>query len=37
MQAYPCVVPYGNNLYLFYNGDGFGQTGFGFARVQVPA
>jgi hypothetical protein len=36
MQAYPCVVPYGSDLYLFYNGDGFGQTGFGFARVLMP-
>jgi hypothetical protein len=37
MQAYPCIVPYGGNLFLFYNGDGFGQTGFGFARVLMPA
>jgi hypothetical protein len=36
MQAYPCVVPRGEELFLFYNGDGFGQTGFGFARVQMP-
>ena len=37
MQAYPCVVPHGSDLYLFYNGDGFGQTGLGFARVLMPA
>jgi hypothetical protein len=36
MQAYPCVVPRGDKLFLFYNGDGFGQTGFGFARVLMP-
>ena len=36
MQAYPCVVPRGDELFLFYNGDGFGQTGFGFARVLMP-
>jgi hypothetical protein len=36
MQAYPCVVSYGGELYLFYNGDGFGQTGFGLARVLMP-
>lgn len=35
MQAYPCVVAYGDDLYLFYNGDGFGQTGFGLARVLM--
>jgi hypothetical protein len=33
MQAYPCVVPHGRKLLLFYNGNGFGQSGFGFARV----
>jgi hypothetical protein len=37
MQAYPCVVARGDELFLFYNGDGFGQTGFGFARVLMPA
>jgi hypothetical protein len=36
MQAYPCVVPRGDELFLFYNGDGFGQTGFGFARILMP-
>jgi len=36
MQAYPCVVPRGGELFLFYNGDGFGQTGFGFARLLMP-
>ena len=35
MQAYPCVVPRGDELLLFYNGDGFGQTGFGFARMLI--
>lgn len=36
MQAYPCVVPHRDELLAFYNGDGFGQTGFGFARVSTP-
>jgi hypothetical protein len=36
MQAYPCVVTRGDELLLFYNGDGFGQTGFGFARILMP-
>jgi hypothetical protein len=37
MQAYPCVVQHGAELFAFYNGNGFGQTGFGFARVLMPA
>jgi hypothetical protein len=37
MQAYPCVMPRDGELFLFYNGDGFGQTGFGFARLLLPA
>ncbi len=35
MQAYPCVVPHRAELFAFYNGNGFGQTGFGFARVAM--
>jgi hypothetical protein len=31
------VVPHRAELFAFYNGDGFGQTGFGFARVLMPA
>ncbi len=31
MIAYPCVVRSKNQNYLFYNGNGFGRTGFGYA------
>jgi hypothetical protein len=30
-------VPRGDELFMFYNGDGFGQAGFGFARVLMPS
>ena len=34
MLAYPYVIqtPYGT--YLFYNGNGFGQSGFGYALLE---
>src|SRR6266446_1873710 len=35
MQAYPCVVPHSRELLLFYNGNGFGRSGFGFARIAA--
>ncbi|MFL0352408.1 hypothetical protein [Xanthomarina sp. GH4-25] len=31
MQSYPNVVRFKNKKYLFYNGNGFGETGFGYA------
>lgn len=31
MMAYPCVVRYNNTKYMFYNGNGFGQSGIGYA------
>lgn len=31
MIAYPCVVSSDRRYYLFYNGNGFGRTGFGYA------
>ena len=31
MQAYPCVIEYEGRRYLFYNGNGFGATGIGYA------
>jgi len=34
MLAYPEVVDVGNRRYMFYNGNGFGQTGFGYAEAQ---
>jgi predicted GH43/DUF377 family glycosyl hydrolase len=35
MIAYPYVVktPYG--IYMFYNGNGFGKSGFGYAILQI--
>lgn len=32
MIAYPCVVQTSDESFLFYNGNGFGQSGIGFAR-----
>lgn len=32
MLAYPEVVDAGGRRYMFYNGNGFGQTGFGYAE-----
>lgn len=41
MVAYPHVIPHGDRLLMFYNGNGFGQRGFGYAtlpnRDQAPA
>lgn len=31
MCCYPCVVEYQGTLFMFYNGNGFGQTGIGYA------
>jgi hypothetical protein len=32
MVTYPYVLPYKGKKYLFYNGNGFGQSGFGYAE-----
>lgn len=32
MQAYPEVVDVGGRRFMFYNGNGFGQSGFGYAE-----
>jgi len=32
--CYPCVVEHNGRLFLFYNGDGYGRTGFGLAVWQ---
>jgi hypothetical protein len=37
MQAYPCVAASGRDLILVYNGNGFGKTGFGYARLKGGA
>lgn len=34
MIAYPYVVKVKNKFLLFYNGNGFGQSGFGFAKLE---
>lgn len=34
MMAYPNVIRYKNKLYMFYNGNGFGKTGFGYAVLE---
>jgi predicted GH43/DUF377 family glycosyl hydrolase len=35
MIAYPYVVEHQNSLYLFYNGNGFGKSGFGYAVMNI--
>jgi hypothetical protein len=32
MVAYPCVIKDNKDLYMFYNGNGFGKTGIGLAK-----
>ena len=34
MMAYPNVLPHKDQLYMFYNGNGFGRTGFGYAVLE---
>ena len=35
MVAYPYVIKYNNKLFAFYNGNGFGKTGFGYATKEL--
>lgn len=35
MQAYPAIVPLGPGYVMFYNGDGFGIGGFGWATLNL--
>ena len=35
MNAYPNTISHKNIAYLFYNGNGFGQTGFGYATRKI--
>jgi hypothetical protein len=35
MLAYPEVVDVAGHRYMFYNGNGFGQTGFGYAEMSI--
>ena len=32
-QTYPCVLRHGNDWYMLYNGNRYGSTGFGWARL----
>jgi len=34
MIEYPCVVDHGDDRYLFYNGNGYGETGIGWAVID---
>jgi hypothetical protein len=34
MVEYPHVFEYQNEIYMFYNGNGFGDTGFGYAVLS---
>ena len=34
MMAYPHVIKYKDETYMFYNGNGFGRTGFGYATLK---
>ena len=35
MIAYPYVVKHNDLLYMFYNGNGFGRSGFGYATLDL--
>jgi len=35
MMAYPYVVKVKDRLWMFYNGNGFGQSGFGYAELYI--
>jgi hypothetical protein len=37
MTAYPYIVDYQDKRYLFYNGNGFGRSGFGYAVSEIGA
>ena len=34
MVAYPCVVQSGDRILMFYAGNGFGRSGFGYAQLE---
>ena len=37
MQAYACIVSYGDDWIMLYKGDDFGRAGFGWARMSRTA
>ena len=34
MTCYPCVFDHGGERYMLYNGDGYGESGFGIAILE---
>jgi hypothetical protein len=34
MQAYPSTVMYRDKVYLLYNGNNYGEHGFGYAQLE---
>jgi hypothetical protein len=34
MQAYPSLIEYLDRVYLFYNGNNYGEDGFGYAELD---
>jgi hypothetical protein len=34
MLAYACVVRHKEKVYMFYNGNNYGETGFGYAELE---
>jgi len=37
MVSYPSLLKHKNKMYMFYNGNGYGRTGFGVAISNVEA
>ena len=37
MVSYPCLLKHNNKMYMFYNGNGYGRTGFGVAISNAEA
>lgn len=33
--TYPCVFDFNGSRYMLYNGDGYGRTGFGLAKLEI--
>ena len=34
MKCYPNVIKFNDKKYMFYNGNGFGKSGFGYAIIE---
>jgi len=35
MLAYPFFYKHNEKVYMFYNGNGFGKSGFGYAELEL--